>query len=243
MNYSIAMVIICLIFPIIGYLSGSLLWSVIIGKVFYGKDIRDFESKNAGATNSSRVLGKKAGIVILILDILKSYIPTMSIWLIVRYTSISLFLNNNAYFNEYAYVYITGLFALIGHCWPVFFKFKGGKGSSCYGGLLLAISPFVGLLQLFIFIALIIIFKYVSLSSLISSITALFLIFIPGLNWLYMTNEHISNINLVNGWNNYGMLLFILAILCCCSIVLIFKHKANVYRLQTHTERKTILFK
>ncbi len=79
MNHTIALILVCLIGPIIGYLSGSVLWSVVLTKQFYDKDIRDYASKNAGATNTSRVFGKKMGMLVLILDVLKSYLPTMSI--------------------------------------------------------------------------------------------------------------------------------------------------------------------
>lgn len=166
MNFEIAIVIVTLSSIIFGYLSGSVLYSVIIGKIFYKKDLRNYESKNAGATNSLRVYGKRVGTVVLLLDILKSFLPSLILWLIFRNT-IDQYLVISEYFNPYVLVQLAGLFALIGHCYPVFFKFKGGKGASCYGGFVLCVNPFIGLICMIVFISISKLTKYVSLSSVI----------------------------------------------------------------------------
>lgn len=236
MNNSVALVIIILTAIIWGYLSGSLCWSIIIGKFFYKKDLREFESGNAGATNSMRVYGKKTAAFVLILDVLKCYLPTMSLWLICRYV-LNDYLIVTAGFNPYSLVYLTSLFAIVGHCYPIFFNFKGGKGVSTLGAFILCINPFMGLVLFIFFLSLIKITKYVSLSSMVTALICPFALFIPGFNWLYMLNIDISQIISLYDFGIYWM-LFVSGIVLVAACFSIFLHRKNIYRLLNHTERK-----
>lgn len=240
MNHVIALIIAVVVGPIVGYLSGSVLWSVVIGKLFYGKDIRHYASKNAGATNTSRVLGKKMGLLILFLDVMKSYLPTMIIWLICKYSFGDDGLKSTGQFNEFSLVYLASWFAVVGHCYPIFFKFKGGKGVSCFGGLILAISPFLALVALTVFAISLSIKRYVSLSSIIGSFSTWIFIFVPGINWMYMTNEPISALNLVDGYN-YLTVLFVMTLCLASSCLITMKHSTNINRLLNHNERTVSL--
>ncbi len=237
MNHTIALIIVTLIGPIIGYLSGSVLWSVILGKKIFDKDVREFASKNAGATNTSRVLGKKMGVLVLVLDVLKSYVPTMIIWLISRYCFKDSGLRIDGNFNEFSLVYLTSIFAILGHCYPVWFKFKGGKGVSCFGGMILAISPFLALVSGLVFLVILFWKKYVSLASMIGSASTFIFMLVPGINWMYMTNEPIQTLNLVNGYN-YLSIILVFVICLIGSVIIISKHHENIKRLINGKERK-----
>ncbi len=241
MNHTAAILVATLVGPILGYFSGSILWSVVIGKTFFNTDIRQHASKNAGATNSTRVLGKKAGLVILLLDVMKSYLPTLIIWLIIRYGIGEDSLKATRQFNEYSLVYLASLFAVIGHCFPIYYGFKGGKGVSCFCGLILAISPFLAIVSLSVFVISLIIKKYVSLSSILGSISTWILIFIPGINWMYMTNESITTLNIVDGYNTLTILLVMSYCLAGSSLLTI-KHKENIIRIMNGSERRVNLF-
>ena len=143
---------------------GSIPSAVWVGKFFYKIDIREFGSGNAGATNTFRVLGKKAGIPVLFFDILKG-------WLSVNLTK---FLSNNDLiinvnpdlFLELSLVF--GLSAVIGHLFPIFTGFRGGKGIATLLGFLFAVLPFAAILSLIVFIFSLLIFRFVSLSSIIA---------------------------------------------------------------------------
>lgn len=237
MNHIIGLILVLLVGPLFGYLSGSILWSVVLGKKIYKKDIREYASKNAGATNTSRVFGKKFGAIILVLDVLKSYLPTMILWLILTYAFPEPALHKNHLLNEYVLVYLTSISAILGHCYPVWFKFKGGKGVSCFGGMIIAINPFLAISATLIFIAIIKWKKYVSLGSIVGAISTFVLMFIPGLNWMYMSNDSLMVPNLINGYNVYSVL--IVALICFFgAIIVIAKHHENISRLVSGTERK-----
>lgn len=147
---------------ITAYLLGSIPSAVWIGKRFYGVDVREHGSGNAGATNTFRVLGKKAGIPVLIIDVLKG-------WLAV----------NLAYLNDYEvggeqFVNLqlaAGLVALMGHILPVFAGFKGGKGVATLLGVVLALQPYAALIALGIFLTIFLSTHYISLSSMIAAVT------------------------------------------------------------------------
>ncbi|MFQ3579103.1 MAG: glycerol-3-phosphate acyltransferase, partial [Bacteroidales bacterium] len=114
------------------YLLGSVSFAIVIGKYFYGKDVRLHGSKNPGATNVFRVLGKTAGIIVLLLDMLKGFLASISVYL---------FFDIEAGTNQFINLQILfGLCAVLGHLFPVFFKFKGGKGVATLTGMVLAIA-------------------------------------------------------------------------------------------------------
>ena len=145
-----------LIILVIGaYLTGSIPTSVWVGKVFYGKDVRDYGSGNAGATNTIRVLGLKAGIPVLLFDIFKAWLPV--------YAGIH-WLNWNASGDQLVYFHILiGLAAVLGHIYPVYIGFRGGKGVATLAGIALALFPLAFLSSLVVFIIVVPITRYVSL--------------------------------------------------------------------------------
>ena len=179
---------------VIGYIVGSIPWALIIGKVFYKKDVREYGSGNLGGTNAGRVLGKKAGIAVIVLDALKAFFVMMAF----NFISPSV-------------IPFAGLSVSIGHCFPLFAQFKGGKGVACAAGYLLGLSVF-GFLDLFFgFIYPVLIFfvvlglsKMVSLSSMIFLISATIISFLTSSNILvnicialltvFVIYRHIPNI-------------------------------------------------
>lgn len=150
---------------LVAYLLGSIPSAVWVGKFFYNIDIREFGSGNAGATNTFRVLGKKAGIPVLFFDILKGWLSVnltkfLSYYDLIIQTNIDLFLELSLAF---------GLSAVIGHLFPIFTGFRGGKGIATLLGFLFAILPFAAVLSLIVFILSLLVSKFVSLSSIIAS--------------------------------------------------------------------------
>ncbi|MBC6309334.1 glycerol-3-phosphate 1-O-acyltransferase PlsY [Listeria sp. FSL L7-1582] len=145
---------------LIAYILGSIPSGLWIGKIFYKKDIRDFGSGNLGATNSFRVLGVKPGIIVTLMDILKGTAATL----------LPFFFQLDV--NHHFWL-LTGIFAIIGHSFPVFAKFKGGKAVATSAGVILAYAPWLFLAALVIFILSLKISKYVSLSSMIAAASAL----------------------------------------------------------------------
>ncbi len=146
----------------IAYLIGAIPFSVLIGKFFFGKDVRKFGSGNAGATNSIRVLGKRAGIIVLLLDVAKGMVAV----------SLSYYFGNISLINEkfILYQFALGLAAAIGHIYPVYLWFKGGKGVATFFGVIVAVFPQIAIVCAFVFFIAFLLTKYVSLSSIIASI-------------------------------------------------------------------------
>lgn len=151
---------IIILFSLIAYLLGSIPTAIWIGKLIYKIDIRDHGSGNAGATNTFRVLGVKAGIPVLIFDIFKGFMAAS----LVIYIN-SLLPGTKEYVNIQL---LLGSFAVIGHIFPVFEKFKGGKGVAALLGVTLAITPVPGMIAILIFVVSLFISKYVSLSSILA---------------------------------------------------------------------------
>ncbi|MBO1199845.1 glycerol-3-phosphate 1-O-acyltransferase PlsY [Staphylococcus simiae] len=152
-----------IIMLLLSYLIGAFPSGFVIGKLFFKKDIRQFGSGNTGATNSFRVLGRPAGFVVTFLDIFKGFITVFfPIWLPVHADGpISSFFTNGL---------IVGLFAILGHVYPVYLKFKGGKAVATSAGVVLGVNPILLLILAVIFFAVLKIFKYVSLSSIVAAI-------------------------------------------------------------------------
>jgi len=175
------------------YLIGSIPTAYLAGKIFQKKDIRKFGSGNVGTTNAFRVLGKKLGILTLIIDIGKGFLP---VFIIKHY------FNNNI-----NYQLISGFSLVIGHIFTLFLKFKGGKGVATSAGFLLALTPLQTSFTIVLFIICLLTSKYVSLSSIIASISYPIFIFILG------------------GDNKIKIISILLAIL------ITLKHKSNIIRL------------
>ena len=151
-----------LLFVLLAYLTGAFPSAVWVGKTFYKIDVREFGSGNAGATNTFRVLGKKAGIPVLIMDILKG-------WLSVNYIS---FLTNIPESAEaiFEIKLAFGIAAVIGHLFPIYTGFRGGKGIATLLGLLIGLHAVAALYSIFVFVIVFVTSKYVSLGSIIASI-------------------------------------------------------------------------
>ncbi|MDV3168040.1 MAG: glycerol-3-phosphate 1-O-acyltransferase PlsY [Candidatus Phytoplasma stylosanthis] len=157
------------------YFIGSIPTSLIIGKKFLNKDLRLLGSKNMGASNAVRVLGKKYGLIVFVLDFLKGFLL--------------FFFQNEKYF-----IYF-GLFTVLGHMFSIFSKFKGGKAIATSVGIITIIDPFIGFLGIMFFLIFVRISGYSSLSSLLStSLVNFFLWF----KWFFLKNKINNIINLEN---------------------------------------------
>ncbi|REI10749.1 glycerol-3-phosphate acyltransferase [Staphylococcus felis] len=143
-----------LVLIIISYLIGSIPSGVLIGKIFFNIDIREHGSGNTGATNSFRVLGKPAGFVVTFLDIFKGFIVVFLPML----------------FHIEMHGLLIGIFAIIGHVYPIYLKFKGGKAVATSAGVLLGVNPLLFVIVITIFFVILYLSKYVSLSSIIAAI-------------------------------------------------------------------------
>lgn len=156
-------VILLLIFS---YLFGSIPFSLFISKTFYKIDLREHGSGNIGTTNTFRILGKKAGIVVLILDLLKGAIP---VW-------VAMLVSTDVDFP----VVIFGVVAAIGHVYSIFLKFKGGKAVATGGGAILAANPIIFLVLITTFLITLKVSKYVSLSSVFAAIALIISVMFTG---------------------------------------------------------------
>lgn len=182
------------------YLIGSIPSGLIIGKAFYGVDIRQHGSGNLGGTNTFRTLGKKAGFAVTISDILKGTIATL------LPVMLSLDLDINPL--------IFGIFAVIGHMYPLFAGFKGGKAVATSAGILLGHEPLLFVVTILIFFLTLYLSKYVSLSSMVAGISG----FIYSLIL----------------WDD-KLLIVVLALL---TIFVVYRHRANIKRIMKKTEPK-----
>lgn len=192
---------------ILSYLIGAIPNGYVIGKVFFKKDIREFGSGNTGATNSFRVLGKPAGFIVTFLDIFKGFITVFfPLWFPVHHAQgpISTFFTHGL---------IVGIFAIIGHVYPIYLKFKGGKAVATSAGVVLGVNPILLLILAVIFFGILYLTKYVSLSSIIAAISCV-----------------IGSL-IIHDYILFGMSAFV-------SIILIFRHRSNIVRIFKGEEPK-----
>ncbi len=232
---------------IMGYLCGSVMWAIIISKALK-KDVRCYESKNPGATNSARVLGKKWGFLVLVLDTVKAMLPIVIVFLIYHFAVFNQTwwttyaygnqLPSMLYFNPDVLVYLPGFVAVIGHVFPIYFKFKGGKGIACMGGCFLMISPFIAILASIIIILCIVITKYVSVGSVLSVLISPIALLIPGINYFYLLYPNISTCVHVATSSYMVQFLFPIFCLIAIGILLTWKHKPNLIAVKQGRERK-----
>jgi len=185
------------------YLYGSVPFALVIGKLFYNTDIRKSGSGNLGGTNAGRVLGKKAGIAVILLDASKCCISI----LIARNVSLHMGLNSDI-------IYLCALACVIGHCYPIFAQFKGGKAVSVAIGYALMTNIYAALIAIVIFLITLKLSKYVSLASICAS----------------------SSIALISPFIGYSLTGIITNI--CIVVILIYKHKENIQRIRNKTENK-----
>ncbi|MGF1924431.1 MAG: glycerol-3-phosphate 1-O-acyltransferase PlsY, partial [Bacteroidia bacterium] len=151
---------------IAAYLFGSIPTAVWLGQAFYGVDVREYGSGNAGATNTFRVLGKKAGIAVMLIDIFKGYTATKLAYFIGL--SVTGPQNSTQFVN---YELALGVIAVMGHLFPIFAGFRGGKGVATLFGMILAVNPSAAMLCVGVFVIVLLCTKYVSLSSICAGFT------------------------------------------------------------------------
>jgi acyl phosphate:glycerol-3-phosphate acyltransferase len=183
---------------ILAYVLGSIPFALLVGKIGYGKDIRDFGSGNLGGTNTFRTLGVKAGLIVSIADMLKGTLAAFIPVIFGLSDQPSL---------------ILGVIAVIGHVYPIFAKFKGGKAVATSGGVLLAYHPLLFITAFLVFLLCLYLTKYVSLSSMITSI--------------YSTAFSIAT-------NDKWLITAVLIL----AIFVFYRHRANIRRIVNKTEPK-----
>lgn len=185
------------IFGLIAYLLGSIPSALIVGKVGYNIDIREHGSGNLGATNTFRILGTKAGAIVTLADILKGTLATVLPQL----------------FDANVYVLAIGLLAVVGHMYPIFAKFRGGKAVATSGGMILGMYPLLFVIMVATFLLTLYLSKYVSLSSIITGLVSLLVtIFYQDLG--------------------LSIVVFLLSSVVC------YRHRENIKRIKNGTEPK-----
>ena len=185
---------------LVSYLFGSIPFGLLLTKIFLKKDIREIGSGNIGATNVLRSGNKILGYSTLVLDILKAVLPILYI---------KFFMND--------YLYISALSIFIGHVFPIWLKFKGGKGVASYLGILCCLDIYTALIFGVVWITIFILFKFSSLSSLLASLT------IPIFHFFYNSNSDYY----------FYFMMFIL---------IFFTHRENIKRLRNNTESKSKIY-
>ena len=182
-----------------GYLLGNISFSVIVSKYYFKKDIRTYGSRNAGTTNAARVFGLKFGIIVFVFDVLKG--------------TIAVLIGRNLM--PESGMYIAALSVVLGHNWPFFLGFKGGKGIATTIGAIFVINWQITVTGLIIGAAIAAVSKYMSLASVITMMTCPFLVIIIG---------------------EYDVKLFVLSVIL--TSLAIFRHKDNIRRLIKGEENK-----
>jgi acyl phosphate:glycerol-3-phosphate acyltransferase len=193
---------------LLAYLIGSIPNSLWIGRLFFNIDVREHGSKNAGSTNTIRLLGYKAGIPVLLLDILKGWLAVKLIYLTNYYIPAT-----GDYIN---FQLLLGLAAIMGHIFPVFAGFRGGKGVATLIGVILAIDPISTLICIGVFMLTLLITKYVSLSSMIAGLSFPVLVIV-----VFKTTTP-------------SLIIFSLIVF----VLLLFTHQKNIERLARNEEKK-----
>lgn len=197
-----------ILYIVLAYTLGSIPTSVWVGKWFYNVDVRNFGSGNAGATNTFRVLGAKAGIPVFIVDVFKGWLAVRLPYTLSFYTP-----GTDAFVN---FQLLLGLAAFLGHLFPLFARFKGGKGVATLLGVVLCLHLYAGLTSLAVFTLVLVLFRYVSLGSILAGITfPLSLIFIFSAS-------------------TYSLIVFSMLV----AVLLLITHQKNIGRLIRNEERK-----
>ena len=193
------MVMQIILFIVIAYLIGSISPALLVGKIFYNTDIRTMGSGNLGTTNTFRCLGKKAGVIVFVLDISKGIIATMLPSLVL---------------GRVGYLSIFGAFAMIGHVYPIFANFKGGKAVATGSGVFIFLYPTLSLILVAIFFSTLFITGYVSLGSILICLTSI----------VYLSIFESG----IDKW--------VMIVMC---IFVIYMHKKNIQRLLNGTENQS----
>jgi glycerol-3-phosphate acyltransferase PlsY len=200
-----------LVITILSYLLGSIPFGIIVSKIWKGVDIRDYGSKNAGFTNVYRVLGTLPAVIVLILDIAKGMVAVLLITKI-SFDSVSLILIDLKI--------LAGIFVILGHVFPIFAGFRGGKGIATGMGVLVSIIPVEVALALALFVLIVAVTRYVSLGSL-AAIAFIFLALIFERYYL-----------------KYKVPTQLIIMLSFLTVFIFFNHRGNIKRLLAGTENK-----
>lgn len=208
-----------LLAAVFGYFLGSLNFAIIIVKIMKGKDIRTMGSKNAGLTNTYRCCGPACAVLTLIGDLCKGVFAVSLARMVTTALGAGLSPDNDAQYIGF----IAGFFAIIGHIFPIYYHFKGGKGVLVGVSAFLVIEPRVFLALIIIFAVILALSKYVSVSSIIATAYAPIAIFLMSL--------------VVDGCSFGRSLLY--TVLCIpMAVVVIYMHRTNIERLRNGTESK-----
>ena len=196
---------------VIGYLLGAIPSGVIVGKVARGIDVRKYGSGSMGSTNVLRTVGKKAGLIVLLADVFKGAVAVALAWPIFHW------FNAAPGMVEWGRM-ASGVAAVIGHSWPVYVGFKGGRSINVAVGAIMMMSWYTGLILVPVFFTLIVVTRYVSLSSMLTALV-LIIATIPFVIW---------------GNEPFAYLVFALVAVP----IVIFRHRGNIKRLISKTEPK-----
>ncbi len=203
---------------IIPYMLCGINSAIIVTRIKSGKDIRELGSGNAGLTNTLRTQGKVAALFVLIGDILKGVLSIVLVHLLFR---LILGIDTYSHADGWSWVnYLSGVFAMLGHVFPLYYGFKGGKGILVTFAAMLAINWIAGVVPFIIFAIIVAISRYVSLGSITAAACYPFAVLVFSL----MQNDS-------SAWIDFGLAALIGA-------MLIFMHRENIKRLMTHTEKK-----
>ena len=202
---------------LIAYLIGSIASAVWIGQIFYNTDVREYGSGNAGATNTFRVLGKKAGIGVLLIDSSKGWF-SVNLATAMHFFGLSHLLPGTAPYIDLQLA--LGIAALLGHIFPVYVGFRGGKGIATLLGILLAIHTGAALISMGVFVIVLLTTRFVSLSSMIASVSFPIVVI-----WFFQTTIP-------------SLVIFSLLI----AILVLITHQKNIERLLRNEESKANIF-
>ena len=198
---------------ITAYLIGSIPTALIISRQYFGIDIREYGSGNMGATNSFRILGAKYGTIIMVMDVLKGMLAVGLFYLMPFYISNE--------FERTNFMIALGLSAVIGHIFPVFADFKGGKGVATLLGMILAIQPYIALTCIGVFLVVLFLTRYVSLSSILGAVMLPICVL-----WI---------------WNEDELIYRIFALLVAAMVVI--THQKNISRIIKGAENRIPILK
>lgn len=209
-----------LVAAVIGYLFGSIPSGLIIGKKFKKIDIREYGSKSMGTTNTGRILGKKFGLIVLFLDSIKCIVAIGISILIYRY--VFQFDKEEIY---YLYTILAaGGMAILGHCYPIFAHFKGGKAVATSLGFMAFTSPIIAIIGCIVFLLVLKISKIVSLSSIIAALSIAIFAYFP----------------IFTQFNFLGLeySIFYSIMVTFAVLLIIYRHRSNIKRMLNHSENK-----
>lgn len=220
-----------------GYIFSAIPYALIIGKIFYKQDIRELGSKNPGGTNAIRVWGWKTGVCVIALDMIKAIAPFWITFAIINFTPVKEILIDDVRFLS---IWITALGCVLGHCYSVFLKFKGGKGVATYMATLGPSCWLQFVINFVVFVSTISIKKIVSIGSILVCICATVIAWILfGCYEGYPPSREIIDIFFLGNSDLLQMTWAYPIIVTIMSGIVIFRHKQNIINLKNKTEKAT----